>query len=44
MAMAGLYRRILPSPPSIDFASSEGKVCFYLFICFVFSASEYLGF
>ncbi|KAG5514616.1 hypothetical protein RHGRI_035872 [Rhododendron griersonianum] len=25
MAMAGLYRRILPSPPAIDFASSEGK-------------------
>lgn len=28
MAMAGLYRRILPSPPSIDFASSEGKQLF----------------
>lgn len=37
MAMAGLYRRILPSPPSIDFASSEGKVCFYLFIFCFFS-------
>lgn len=24
---AGLYRRVLPSPPAIDFASSEGKVC-----------------
>ncbi|KAL3517718.1 hypothetical protein ACH5RR_020307 [Cinchona calisaya] len=28
MAMAGLYRRILPSPPAIDFASSEGKRLF----------------
>ncbi|KAK4441572.1 Glutathione gamma-glutamylcysteinyltransferase 1 [Sesamum alatum] len=28
MAMAGLYRRILPSPPAIDFASSEGKKLF----------------
>lgn len=26
MAMAGLYRRLLPSPPAIDFASSDGKV------------------
>ncbi|KAF2314729.1 hypothetical protein GH714_030216 [Hevea brasiliensis] len=25
MAMAGLYRRLLPSPPAINFASSEGK-------------------
>ncbi|CAN6462082.1 unnamed protein product [Victoria cruziana] len=28
MAMAGLYRRILPSPPAIEFASSEGKQLF----------------
>ncbi|KAL8523155.1 hypothetical protein ACS0TY_013211 [Phlomoides rotata] len=28
MAMAGLYRRVLPSPPAIDFASSEGKKLF----------------
>ncbi|KAH7517404.1 glutathione gamma-glutamylcysteinyltransferase 1 isoform X2 [Ziziphus jujuba] len=28
MAMAGLYRRLLPSPPAIDFASSEGKQIF----------------
>ncbi|XP_042048484.1 glutathione gamma-glutamylcysteinyltransferase 1-like isoform X1 [Salvia splendens] len=28
MAMASLYRRILPSPPAIDFASSEGKKLF----------------
>ncbi|KAK6937747.1 Phytochelatin synthase, N-terminal catalytic domain [Dillenia turbinata] len=28
MAMAGVYRRILPSPPAIDFASSEGKQLF----------------
>lgn len=28
MAMAGLYRRVLPSPPAIDFASSEGKQLF----------------
>ncbi|KAH6815102.1 phytochelatin synthase 1 [Perilla frutescens var. frutescens] len=28
MAMAGLYRRILPSPPAIDFASSDGKKLF----------------
>ncbi|KAH9785267.1 glutathione gamma-glutamylcysteinyltransferase 1 [Citrus sinensis] len=28
MAMAGLYRRMLPSPPAIDFASSEGKQLF----------------
>ncbi|XP_031123658.1 glutathione gamma-glutamylcysteinyltransferase 1-like [Ipomoea triloba] len=28
MAMAGLYRRILPSPPAIDFASTEGKLLF----------------
>ncbi|KAL4588035.1 hypothetical protein LXL04_000913 [Taraxacum kok-saghyz] len=28
MAMAGLYRRVLPSPPAIDFASSEGKLLF----------------
>jgi hypothetical protein len=41
MAMAGLYRRILPSPPAIDFASAEGKVgnpCwfFYFFLFFFF--------
>ncbi|GER46104.1 phytochelatin synthase 1 [Striga asiatica] len=28
MAMAGLYRRILPTPPAVDFASSEGKKLF----------------
>nr|XP_017249918.1 PREDICTED: glutathione gamma-glutamylcysteinyltransferase 1 [Daucus carota subsp. sativus] len=28
MAMAGLYRRLLPSPPAIDFASSQGKKLF----------------
>ncbi|KAG6724393.1 glutathione gamma-glutamylcysteinyltransferase 1-like isoform X3 [Carya illinoinensis] len=28
MAMAGLYRRVLPSPPAIDFASHEGKKLF----------------
>ncbi|KAA8543397.1 hypothetical protein F0562_021108 [Nyssa sinensis] len=28
MAMAGLYRRVLPSPPAIEFASSEGKQLF----------------
>ncbi|EPS73368.1 phytochelatin synthase 1, partial [Genlisea aurea] len=28
MALAGLYRRILPSPPAIDFASTEGKKLF----------------
>ncbi|KAL1559644.1 Glutathione gamma-glutamylcysteinyltransferase 1, variant 2 [Salvia divinorum] len=28
MAMASLYRRILPSPPAIDFASSDGKKLF----------------
>ncbi|CAH9074525.1 unnamed protein product [Cuscuta epithymum] len=28
MATAGLYRRILPSPPAIDFASTEGKQLF----------------
>ncbi|XP_065874965.1 glutathione gamma-glutamylcysteinyltransferase 1-like [Euphorbia lathyris] len=28
MAMAGLYRRLLPCPPAIDFASSEGKELF----------------
>jgi hypothetical protein len=27
-AMAGLYRRLLPSPPSVDFASSHGKQLF----------------
>ena len=26
MAVASLYRRVLPSPPAIDFASAEGKV------------------
>lgn len=26
--MAGLYRRILPSPPAVDFASPEGKQLF----------------
>lgn len=26
MAVPGLYRRVLPSPPAIEFASSEGKV------------------
>jgi len=26
MATAGLYRRILPCPPAVDFASSQGKV------------------
>lgn len=35
MAMAGLYRRILPSPPAIDFASADGKVRFMLFPLFV---------
>ncbi|XVF32356.1 hypothetical protein REPUB_Repub17cG0074900 [Reevesia pubescens] len=28
MALAGLYRRNLPSPPAIEFASSEGKQLF----------------
>ncbi|KAK9087505.1 hypothetical protein Syun_029899 [Stephania yunnanensis] len=28
MAVAGLYRRILPSPPAIEFASSDGKQLF----------------
>ncbi|KAJ3672150.1 hypothetical protein LUZ60_006871 [Juncus effusus] len=28
MAVAGLYRRILPSPPAIEFASSDGKRLF----------------
>ncbi|KAL7587436.1 glutathione gamma-glutamylcysteinyltransferase 1 isoform X2 [Lactuca sativa] len=28
MAMASIYRRVLPSPPAIDFASSEGKQLF----------------
>ncbi|NP_001289777.1 glutathione gamma-glutamylcysteinyltransferase 1-like [Nelumbo nucifera] len=28
MAMAGLYRRVLPSPPAIEFSSSEGKQLF----------------
>ncbi|KAF4358193.1 hypothetical protein F8388_009476 [Cannabis sativa] len=28
MAMAGLYRRLLPSPPAIDFASPQGKELF----------------
>jgi hypothetical protein len=30
MAEAGLYRRILPSPPAIEFASSDGKVSSFL--------------
>lgn len=28
MALAGLYRRVLPSPPAIEFASAEGKKLF----------------
>ncbi|KAK9201457.1 hypothetical protein WN944_016660 [Citrus x changshan-huyou] len=28
MAMAGLYRRALPSPPAIEFASPQGKQLF----------------
>ncbi|KAL9676458.1 hypothetical protein QQ045_004672 [Rhodiola kirilowii] len=28
MAMAGLYRRVLPSPPAVDFASTQGKELF----------------
>ncbi|KAF8014209.1 hypothetical protein BT93_H0142 [Corymbia citriodora subsp. variegata] len=28
MATAGLYRRVLPSPPAIDFASDDGKKLF----------------
>ncbi|KAK2632364.1 hypothetical protein EUGRSUZ_L01652 [Eucalyptus grandis] len=28
MATSGLYRRVLPSPPAIDFASDEGKKLF----------------
>ncbi|KAI3694349.1 hypothetical protein L1987_77314 [Smallanthus sonchifolius] len=28
MAMASIYRRVLPSPPAIDFVSSEGKQLF----------------
>ncbi|XP_038876178.1 glutathione gamma-glutamylcysteinyltransferase 3-like [Benincasa hispida] len=28
MAVAGFYRRVLPSPPAIDFASSDGKRLF----------------
>lgn len=26
MAVAGIYRRVLPSPPAIEFASPQGKV------------------
>lgn len=33
MALAGLYRRSLPSPPAIEFASPDGKVSFsFLFL------------
>ncbi|KAJ0079560.1 hypothetical protein Patl1_22971 [Pistacia atlantica] len=28
MAMAGLYRRVLPSPPATEFASPQGKQLF----------------
>ncbi|KAL4190369.1 hypothetical protein AMTRI_Chr07g24400 [Amborella trichopoda] len=28
MAVAGLYRRTLPSPPAVDFSSPEGKLIF----------------
>ncbi|CAN6462079.1 unnamed protein product [Victoria cruziana] len=28
MATAGLYRRVLPSPPAVEFSSSEGKQLF----------------
>ncbi|XP_068654853.1 glutathione gamma-glutamylcysteinyltransferase 1 isoform X2 [Aristolochia californica] len=28
MALAGLYRRVLPSPPAIEFSSSDGKQLF----------------
>ncbi|XP_062080095.1 glutathione gamma-glutamylcysteinyltransferase 3-like [Humulus lupulus] len=28
MAIAGLYRRVLPSPPAIEFSSPEGKTLF----------------
>ncbi|KAK8493991.1 hypothetical protein V6N12_035156 [Hibiscus sabdariffa] len=28
MALAGLYRRVLPSPPAVEFASPEGKKLF----------------
>ncbi|KAL0538333.1 hypothetical protein IC582_027348 [Cucumis melo] len=28
MAVAGFYRRVLPSPPAVDFASSDGKRLF----------------
>lgn len=48
MAMAGLYRRILPSPPAIDFASAEGKVsnpcCFFYFFSFCLEIREKLDF
>ncbi|KAJ4844051.1 Glutathione gamma-glutamylcysteinyltransferase 1 [Turnera subulata] len=52
MAMAGLYRRVLPSPPAIDFASIEGKQlfieaiqdgtmeCFYRLISYFQTQSE----
>lgn len=33
MAMAGLYRRVLPSPPAFDFASHEGKVSYGSLLC-----------
>ena len=40
MAMAGLYRRVLPSPPAIDFASSEGKVSSFLLLLLPFIIIE----
>lgn len=36
MSTASLYRRFLPSPPAIDFASVEGKVCVLLTIANIF--------
>lgn len=44
MAMAGLYRRVLPSPPAIDFASSEGKVlCCFMSLSLFGGQSNHCG-
>ena len=44
MAMASLYRRSLPSPPAIDFSSSEGKVRDQVFDSSIFFLKLKLGY
>lgn len=39
---AGFYKRALPSPPAIDFTSSEGKVSCFFYFFIIYKISEEL--